>query len=64
MSQDALKTNVRWALVVTNAIAGVVWVLAAFGIVMGRIGTNPLYLALGLIHLAASGVWLLSLRSS
>ena len=64
VGQEGIKKKLRWALVVINAVGGVLWLLAAFGIVRGREGTNYLYLAVGVVSLAASAVWLLSQRSS
>jgi hypothetical protein len=63
MERDRLKTKLKWVLVVSSAITGVVWILAAFGIVTGKGGTNPFYLATGVVFLVASGAWLLSVMS-
>jgi hypothetical protein len=63
VGKRAIKRELRWALVVINAVSGVLWLLAAFGIVRGKGGTNYLYLAVGLVSLAASAVWLLGQSS-
>ena len=64
MEQEVIKRKLRWALIVINAFGGVLWLLAAFGIMRGREGTNYLYVAVGVVSLAASAVWLLGLRQS
>jgi len=63
MAQKELGIKLKWVLVLTNSIAGVSSVLAAFGVVTGKEGINLLYLTIGVICLVASGAWLLSLRS-
>lgn len=64
MGKEELQGKLSWFLVVTNAIAGALWLLAALGIVKGGGGINPLYLVIGVSCLVASGTWLLSQRSS
>jgi len=64
MAQEELRDKLSWLLVLTNLIAGVVWVFAAFGVVKGKEGINLLYLAIGIVCLVASGAWFLSLRAS
>lgn len=64
MEQEQLRRKLKWALVVINVIAGVVWILAAFGVLTGEEGTKLLYLMVGLVSLVASGVWLLNLVSN
>ena len=64
MGREGIERELRWALVIVNAVSGVLWFLAAFGIVRGRGGTNYLYLAVGVVSLVASAVWLLGQRSS
>jgi hypothetical protein len=63
MEREELKSKLKWVLVVSSAIAGVVWILAAFGVVTGKGETNPLYLAIGMLFFVASGAWLLSVMS-
>jgi hypothetical protein len=64
MVQEERRRKLIWLLVVINLISGVLWVLAAFGVVRGKEGIDPLYLALGVLSLVAGGVWLLNVRSS
>jgi hypothetical protein len=64
MVQEERSGKLIWLLVVINLLSGVLWVLAAFGIVRGKEGIDPLYLAVGVVSLVAGGAWLLSLRAS
>ncbi|MFW6135912.1 MAG: hypothetical protein ACOC7N_03730 [Chloroflexota bacterium] len=64
MDREELKSRLTWVLVVTNAIAGVTFLLAAFGVVTGEGESHIFYLAAGVVCLVASGAWLLNLGSS
>ncbi len=64
MNEENGRKRLLWALVVINAIAGVVWVLGSFGVMTNEEGINLLYLAIGLINLIASVIWLRNARSS
>jgi hypothetical protein len=64
MKRKELRAKLVWVvLVVVNVIAGVIWVLAAFGVSTGEGRMNLLYLAIGVVHLVASGAWLWNLMS-
>jgi len=64
MEGRPLSRRLRWALAVISVISGVVWVLAASGLVAGEAQINAVYLITGAVNLVAGGFWLLSLRAA
>jgi ABC-type multidrug transport system permease subunit len=64
MDKEELKSRLTWILVVTNLIAGMAFVITAFGVVTGERRINVLYLTIGVTCLVASGAWLLNMGSS
>jgi predicted membrane channel-forming protein YqfA (hemolysin III family) len=64
MAREGLGRREKWLLAVLSLTAGVVGVLAAFGLVRGGGEIDLLWLAVGLVNLVASGAWFLNLRAS
>lgn len=64
MNKEQQKKRLLWALVVINGVAGILWTLGAFRISSNNKGIDFLSLALGVVNLLASLVWMLNARSS
>ena len=64
MAEQGTRNALTWALVVTNLLAGVVFLLLAFGVGAGDGGFRPLYMAIAVVNLLAGGIWLLNRLSS
>lgn len=64
MEQDKGKRNLLWTLVLINGIAGIVWVMGSFDSTDSGGGINYLYLAIGVLNLIASFLWLWNARKS
>jgi hypothetical protein len=62
MERERIRNILNWVLVVANLVAGVLFLLAAFGVGATRGELRPLFLAIGLVCLVAGGAWLLSGR--
>ena len=64
MKRQPFDRRLRWVLFASNLLAGIAGLLAALG--PGNAGQDVaiLWLAIGVLNLVASGVWLLSVTST
>jgi hypothetical protein len=62
MEREKIRNALTWILVVANLVAGLLFLLAAFGVGARPGELRPLYLAIGLVCLVVGGAWLLSGR--